>query len=1304
MKLNKLFVFMCMFFLLNIVIVSAADFNPIFTIFGAASGSVTTTAAINMQVRDVSTNAGILWIRLYEDGALLYEKNCAGLTTCSWQVQVDRPAGGTFSYYAQARDKGGKSVTSSTIQVTYNTKNISTCSLVFDPPGPAAPLYGTPVNASCSCDNPEAAAVLTRNGADVTAAENDQYVNLSAAAHDYECSVIETANYMNTTTGSVMYTVDPAPTLLTLTALPSWNEFAGTQTTVSCAADNTEVSVNLYRNGTSVSIPNIQTLDAGDYEYICNSTSSQNYTTATQVSNNLTINKAQSQINLTLNGMASDISVQVGQSVDINATLITPTTGNLEIYEDSILILGETVQDVLEQGQVKTYNVDGKDYEVEVTYIGGTPSGVKFKVNGEVTDTLQEGDTYDLIDGMGISVKEILEEEAGEVTADQVEFYLKQLSPLTNTTSYNSLGSYNITAIYQETLNYLSSFVTYFVNVAPPVNVLWNSPVLNMGSTFQSTTETDLENITSTGANNNVNVGCVSGDCSVIADLWTDGTNMIDGETQVVDFTCNSAAVGNYSAIFDVVSTEFPSGDQINVSCEVIPTPPTTVSWNSALLDLGNGDRGAGVLTGSENITAIDDHTNVTVVCNTGNCGTITDDWVDGTGMLDAESQAVTFTCNDTTAGMFYAEFIVTSNEDTIVDSIDVDCNITVPIATTGNVVINEFLAINSTPGNDWVELFNNDVNAVDLASWLLNDSSSATAMATLSGVLYPGNFLFVDVTNRLTNTGETIDLIDSTSTVADSYTYGPAQPDISIGRYPDGTSIWLNMTTPTPGASNLPDIFVLWDTTVLDLGQGDQGAGNLTGTSNITSTQTNTQVEVTCLSGNCGAITDDWVSANMTNGESQTVTFTCDDSIVGLYSAIFEVSSDEYLAGSQINVSCEILLVPAYGVSLTDPADLTVDNATNAVYTITVGNVGNVADSFDLVLNNIDLAATAQLNQTTITNLASGASADVTLTVGDLTVGTYAVNVTATSQTDGSATAEIDTLTTVTTAPVYSVNIVGLTANQQVTNTQTAVYDLQVTNTGNQPDTYTLTVNNLDTADTATLNTYSVSLNAGASTTVQLSVADSTPGLYDVTVTATSQTQPASTDTTVNIQTDVVQAVGSMSGTVSDTDNNIYDASVELRQGPSVITSTNTDASGDYSFTNVAIGTYDVVVIKAGFNNEVTQDTISEASNTVHDVTLTPAAFAGSVAGTVLDGTDGTTLIIGATITITRTDNSEVVQIITSDAIGDYVFNGLPPTVGFTYDLDVNVPYLTYTTVFPPTGMSLTSGQSRTGENIYLI
>jgi hypothetical protein len=91
----------------------------------------------------------------------------------------------------------------------------------------------------------------------------------------------------------------------------------------------------------------------------------------------------------------------------------------------SIELMAGAVQDTLEEGESKTYTVNGLDYDVEVIIITDTgTSQVKFKINGEVTDAMVETETYRLSDGTEIGVKEILANEAGDVTQDLVEFYL----------------------------------------------------------------------------------------------------------------------------------------------------------------------------------------------------------------------------------------------------------------------------------------------------------------------------------------------------------------------------------------------------------------------------------------------------------------------------------------------------------------------------------------------------------------------------------------------------------------------------------------------------------------------------------------------------------------------------------------------------------------------------------------------------------------------------------------------------------------------------------------------------------------
>ena len=60
-KLNILF---CLFFLLNIALVSAVDISPIITKFEAVNSTVRTTAELEIQSYDTGSNAGILWMRL----------------------------------------------------------------------------------------------------------------------------------------------------------------------------------------------------------------------------------------------------------------------------------------------------------------------------------------------------------------------------------------------------------------------------------------------------------------------------------------------------------------------------------------------------------------------------------------------------------------------------------------------------------------------------------------------------------------------------------------------------------------------------------------------------------------------------------------------------------------------------------------------------------------------------------------------------------------------------------------------------------------------------------------------------------------------------------------------------------------------------------------------------------------------------------------------------------------------------------------------------------------------------------------
>jgi hypothetical protein len=130
------------------------------------------------------------------------------------------------------------------------SKATSVSTLVLSPGTPQT--YGTPVTADCSDTNPEAGAVLYRDGKDVTS-ENHLPVVLSAGDHVYECNVTSTQNYTFSTSGQGTYHVDPGSNSLALSLLPGSTVAQGTQTNVTGIGCVSQLTCVLTRNGVVVS-------------------------------------------------------------------------------------------------------------------------------------------------------------------------------------------------------------------------------------------------------------------------------------------------------------------------------------------------------------------------------------------------------------------------------------------------------------------------------------------------------------------------------------------------------------------------------------------------------------------------------------------------------------------------------------------------------------------------------------------------------------------------------------------------------------------------------------------------------------------------------------------------------------------------------------------------------------------------------------------------------------------------------------------------------------------------------------------
>ncbi len=109
-------------------------------------------------------------------------------------------------------------------------------------------------------------------------------------------------------------------------------------------------------------------------------------------------------------------------SISLLGVEYTITDCDYESNSMTLTLMGGAVNDIMEEGETKTFTVEGKDYEVTLDYV--STSTCKFTVNGEVSKSLAEGET-DTVSGIDIGIRDVMENEAGEAAGgDKVEFYL----------------------------------------------------------------------------------------------------------------------------------------------------------------------------------------------------------------------------------------------------------------------------------------------------------------------------------------------------------------------------------------------------------------------------------------------------------------------------------------------------------------------------------------------------------------------------------------------------------------------------------------------------------------------------------------------------------------------------------------------------------------------------------------------------------------------------------------------------------------------------------------------------------------
>jgi hypothetical protein len=126
-------------------------------------------------------------------------------------------------------------------------------------------------------------------------------------------------------------------------------------------------------------------------------------------------------------------------------------------------------------------------------------------------------------------------------------------------------------------------------------------------------------------------------------------------------------------------------------------------------------------------------------------------------------------------------------------------------------VCINEFQTTSAVGGvDDWVEFYNRGDSVVDMSGWYLTDEVDQPHKFPFPQgvVIGPGSYISIDESFLgfgFSSTGsEVIMLTGSDGTTGmDFFDYGPQLPDVSQGRYPNGSANWHFFVSTSRGFAN---------------------------------------------------------------------------------------------------------------------------------------------------------------------------------------------------------------------------------------------------------------------------------------------------------------------------------------------------------------------------------------------------------------------------------------------------------------------------------------------------------------------
>ncbi len=373
---------------------------------------------------------------------------------------------GYYNYTAYL--DGNENYTSSSETWFVNiTKSISSCSIFSNSPV----NYPNPVNVTANCDNPEAAAELFREGVNVNS-ENGQEIILGAGSYTYLVNVSESQNYTSAE-DSINVVVNKGAAELAFLLNGSSNDLDLVYGEfVNASVSSSTNDLKILRNGIDVTSENNENiiLGANYYNYTATSIENENYSSSS-ISRFVNITKAQSEIDLFLNGTEGNITLTQGESIYLNSTL-TAGEGIIELYLDGNLInSGNPLSNLTQFDNIGTFNITALYPETQ----NYTSSSETWFVEVTVAPDVSNPSVFDLIPTQGAIYEindtiEIAANISDDTSIDEALININLPNGSTESLTLNNAGnnkynvSYKITSLGQYNISYFANDTSGNIN------------------------------------------------------------------------------------------------------------------------------------------------------------------------------------------------------------------------------------------------------------------------------------------------------------------------------------------------------------------------------------------------------------------------------------------------------------------------------------------------------------------------------------------------------------------------------------------------------------------------------------------------------------------------------------------------------------------------------------------------------------------------------------------------------------------------------------------------------------------------